>query len=115
MEPAMMDRLIAAHVAAEAAGDPAGAVAVYTDDTEQMVPTRRYYGQDFCVIEHQWIGTVPGTFLGVPGHGRRIAFRLLHAWEFRDGRIRRENVWLDGGSIVAQLTAPAEIGAAGRT
>lgn len=145
MEPAMMDRLITAHLAAEAAGDPAGAVAMYTDDvehdvvgapggpaqgkpaarafyeqlvqdirTEQMVPTRRHYGQDFCVIEHQWVGTVPGTFLGVPGHGRRIAFRLLHVWEFRDGQIRRENVWMDGGSIVAQLTAPVEIGVAGR-
>ncbi len=75
-------------------------------DTEDMTPTRRYYGDDFCVMEHQWSGTVPGTFLGVPGHGRRISFRMLHVWEFRDGRICRENVWLDGGAIVGQLTAP---------
>ncbi|HWM48895.1 MAG TPA: nuclear transport factor 2 family protein [Xanthobacteraceae bacterium] len=75
--------------------------------TETMVPTRRYYGEDFCVQEHQWSGTVPGSFLGVPGRGRHISFRLLHIWEFRDGRISRENVWLDGGSIVAQLTAAA--------
>ena len=27
-------------------------------------------------------------------------------WEFRDGLISRENVWLDGGSIIAQLTTP---------
>jgi len=145
MEPVMMDRLIAAHLEAEIAGDPTAAVAMYTDDvehdvvgfpggpahgkaaarafyehlvevihTEQMVPTRRDYGQDFCVIEHQWIGTVPGAFLGIPGHGRRISFRLLHVWEFRDGRICRENVWLDGGSVVAQLTAPAEVATAGR-
>ena len=46
--------------------------------TEEMVPTRRYYGEDFCVIEHVWKGTVPGTFLGVPGQGKRISFRLLH-------------------------------------
>jgi steroid delta-isomerase-like uncharacterized protein len=72
--------------------------------TETMIPTRRYYGDDFCVQEHQWTGTVPGSFLGVPGGGKRISFRLLHLWEFRDGRISRENVWLDGGSIVAQLT-----------
>ncbi len=38
--------------------------------TEEMVPTRRYYGGDFCVIEHTWKGTVPGTFLGVPGQGK---------------------------------------------
>jgi steroid delta-isomerase-like uncharacterized protein len=77
--------------------------------TEEMVPTRRYYGEDFCVIEHTWSGTVPGAFLGVPGKGKRISFRLLHVWEFRDGLISRENVWLDGGSVVAQLTSDEEI------
>lgn len=74
--------------------------------TEEMIPVRSYYGEDFCVIEHEWTGTVPGAFLGVPGNGRRISFRLLHVFEFRDGRISRENAWLDGGSVVAQLTAP---------
>ena len=131
-----MNRLIDIHVSAEAAGDTAVAVSVYTDDvehdvvgsplgrlvgpdaaqqfyehlmrqirTESMPLTRDYYGDDFCVQEHQWIGTVPGSFMGVPGRGRRISFRMLHVWEFRDGRISRENVWLDGGAIVAQLTA----------
>jgi hypothetical protein len=71
-----------------------------------MIPVRTYHGDDFCVVEHEWIGTVPGAFLGVPGGGRRISFRLLHVWEFRDGLMSRENVWLDGGSIVQQLTAP---------
>ena len=76
--------------------------------TEEMAPTRRYYGEDFCVIEHIWEGTVPGSFLGVPGNGKRISFRMLHLWEFRDGLISRENIWLDGGSIVAQLTSEEE-------
>lgn len=75
--------------------------------TEEMRPTHEYYGDDFCVVEHQWTGTVPGTLLGVPGNGRRISFRMLHVWEFRDGKMSRENVWLDGGGIFAQLTAPA--------
>ena len=44
-------------------------------------------------------------------NGRRISFRLLHVWEFADERISRENVWLDGGNIVAQLTAPEPVGA----
>ncbi len=79
---------------------------VRTIATEEMVPIRGYYGDDFCVIEHQWTGTVPGTFLGVAGRGRRISFRLLHLWEFRDGLISRENVWLDSGAIVQQLTLP---------
>jgi steroid delta-isomerase-like uncharacterized protein len=80
----------------------------FTQDinTESMPLTRSYYGTDFCVTEHQWIGTVPGTFLGVPGNGRRISFRVLHVWEFRDGRISRENAWLDGAGAIAQLTAP---------
>ncbi len=75
--------------------------------TETMVPTHSYYGDDFAVVEHAWTGTVPGSFLGVPGNGKRISFRLLHVWEFREGKISRENVWLDGASIVAQLTADA--------
>jgi steroid delta-isomerase-like uncharacterized protein len=72
--------------------------------TEEMVPSRSYYGDDFCVIEHQWTGTVPGQFLGVEGNGRRVSFRMLHVWEFQDGLISRENVWLDSGAIVQQLT-----------
>lgn len=71
--------------------------------TEAMVPTHSYYGDEFCVVEHDWTGTVPGEFLGIPGNGRRITFRLLHLWEFRDGKISRENVWLDGAAIAAQL------------
>jgi steroid delta-isomerase-like uncharacterized protein len=74
--------------------------------TEEMIPIRSHYGDDFCVIEHEWTGTVPGTFLGVEGHGRRISFRMLHVWEFRDGLISRENVWFDDGAILRQLSTP---------
>lgn len=82
--------------------------------TETMTPVRRYDGDDFCVIEHDWTGTVPGEFLGIDGHGRRITFRMIHVWEFRDGLISRENVWLDGASIVSQLTAPVATANDGR-
>jgi steroid delta-isomerase-like uncharacterized protein len=74
--------------------------------TDRMDVNHCWYGDDFCVIEHQWHGSVPGEFLGIPGNGRRITFRVLHVWEFKDDRICRENVWLDGNSIVSQLTAP---------
>ena len=77
-------------------------------NTERMDVNHAWYGEDFCVIEHQWHGTVPGEFLGIAGHGRRISFRMLHVWEFKDGRMSRENVWLDGNAIVAQLGAPDE-------
>jgi steroid delta-isomerase-like uncharacterized protein len=134
MDREQMDRLVEAHLEAEAAGDSAGCVAVYTDDvehdlvgapdgplygraeaqgfyehlvqdirTEEMVPVRGYYGDDFCVIEHEWRGRIPGSLLGVEGGGRRLSFRVLHIWEFRDGLISRENVWLDALAILNQL------------
>jgi steroid delta-isomerase-like uncharacterized protein len=73
--------------------------------TESMAVTKVLYGDDFCVLEHDTTGSVPGVFMGVPGHGKRITFRLLHVFEFRDGRISRENVWIDGGTAIAQLTS----------
>jgi len=133
-----MDNLIKAHIEAEMAGDPARAVAMYTEDvehdvvgfpggpasdkqgarrfyeylvrnfhTEEMTPVRRYYGENFSVIEHECTGTVPGDFMGVAGNNRRVTFRMLHVWEFRDGKICRENVWLDDGDILGQLAASA--------
>ena len=136
MERAEMDRLITTHLAAEAAADLEGCVAVYTNDVVHDVvgaPTgpvvgpdaakgfyayltanitgdaravnNSWYGEDFCVVEHQWTGTVPGEFLGIPGNGKPVDFRMLHIWEFKDGLMSRENVWIDGGAIIAQLTA----------
>src|SRR6188508_1037378 len=52
--------------------------------TESMEPVHNWYGPDFAVLEHEWKGMVPGSFLGVPGNGKHITFRLLHIWEFRD-------------------------------
>ena len=72
--------------------------------TEEEHPTRRYVADDALVLDQLMTGTVTGTFLGLPGDGRRITFRILHVFEFRDGLISRENVWLDGGSIVQQLS-----------
>ena len=60
---------------------------------------------DALVLEQQMTGTVIGEMLGIPGNGRRITFRILHVFEFRDGLISREQVWLDTAAIVAQLTA----------
>jgi steroid delta-isomerase-like uncharacterized protein len=78
--------------------------------TDRMDVNHAWYGENFCVIEHQWSGTVPGTFLGIAGHGRPISFRMLHVWEFKDGRISRENVWLDGNAIVEQLAGAELVG-----
>lgn len=131
-----MKELIEQHIAAEMAGDTAGAVSVYTDDiehdvvgsptgplhgpaaaqgfydhlvadidNERMTAIREQYGEDFCVVEHECTAVVKGAFLGIPGNGRRVTFRMLHVWDFNDNAISREQVWLDGGTIAAQLTA----------
>lgn len=74
---------------------------------EKVTTLRRYYGPDFVVDESLWEGTAPGTPFGIPGHGRHLAFRLLHIFDMTpDGQIKRENVWLDFASILQQLNAP---------
>lgn len=74
---------------------------------EGMAATRTLHGQDFCVVEHMATGRFPDGFMGAPGGDRQVAFRMLHVFEFRGDAICRENVWLDGGAIVAQLTGAA--------
>ena len=73
--------------------------------TEEEHPSRRYFAGDAMIIDQMMTGSVPGTFLGMPGNGRRVTFRILHIFEFKDDLISRENVWLDGGSIQQQLSA----------
>lgn len=73
--------------------------------THEMRLTKARYGTDFCTVEHLATVTVEGTFMGIPGNGREVSFRMLHVWDFRDGRISGEQIWLDGGAIAAQLTA----------
>ena len=121
-----MCRLIEAHLEAEAIGDAAGCVAVYTEDAEhdvvgaphgplrgrdearrfyerlfreitldELIPIRSYFGEDFCVMEHEWVATLMGPFLGLVGSGRQVSLRVLHVWEFRDGSISRCNAWMD--------------------
>jgi hypothetical protein len=52
--------------------------------------------------------------MGIPGHGRRISIRVLHVFEFRDGLISRENVWIDAGPAIGQLTSQAAAETSGR-
>ncbi len=65
---------------------------------------RRLHGENFLVDESQWRGAAAGHPFGMDGRGRPLEFRLLHVVEFSDdGRIRRENVWLDFPAIMRQL------------
>jgi steroid delta-isomerase-like uncharacterized protein len=65
----------------------------------------RLYGENFVVDDKIWTARVVGQFLGIPGHGHQISIRVLHVLEFRDGLISRENVWIDAGAAIAQLTS----------
>jgi len=72
--------------------------------TEGEEVLRRYFTDDSMILEQIMTGAVIGSMLGLPGNGRRISFRILHVFEFRDGLISRENVWLDSAAIVCQLS-----------
>lgn len=72
--------------------------------TEDEQPTHRYWTDDAMILDQMMTGTVTGSMLGMPGNGRRITFRILHVFEFTDGLISRENVWLDGAAIQQQLS-----------
>ena len=72
---------------------------------EGVEPLRRYYGKNFLVDEVLYTGDADGALFGLDGHWGRVSFRLLHVVEFRDGRMARENVWLDIETIRHQLLA----------
>jgi len=73
-----------------------------TEDEQQI---NRYFDGDTMILEQMMTGAVIGEMVGIPGNGRRISFRILHVFDFRDGLISREQVWIDSGAIVGQLTA----------
>jgi ketosteroid isomerase-like protein len=97
-------------------GDPAGVLrgraaieprykelftALEEDSFESL---RRYHGADFFVDESRFVGRAIGPFMGFPGGNAPVDFRIMHVCEFRDGKISREQVWMDVGALVQQLT-----------
>ena len=73
--------------------------------TEKEEPLHRWFAGDTMLLEQRMTGTVIGQMLGIPGDGRRVTFGIFHVFEFAGGLISREQVWIDSGAIVAQLTA----------
>jgi ketosteroid isomerase-like protein len=68
-----------------------------------VVPLHRYYGENVLVDEVIWEARAVGRPFGIDGRDRPVSVRLLHVFEFRDGLISRENVWLDWVAFAAQL------------
>lgn len=73
--------------------------------TEEETPLHRWFSGDTMLLEQMMTGTVIGEMLGIPGNGRRISFQIFHVFEFTGDLISREQVWIDTGAVVAQLTA----------
>ena len=78
---------------------------LFADLADGKIETvRRLYGDDFLVDESVWRGKAVGRPFGLEGRDRPLEFRLLHIVEYApDGRMKRENVWLDLASILQQL------------
>lgn len=71
---------------------------------ERATPLRRLYGPDFLIDETLWEGRVEdGRPFLCDGKSGKVAFRLLHVFEFRGGKISREQVWCDLATIQRQL------------
>jgi ketosteroid isomerase-like protein len=71
---------------------------------ESVEPLRRYYGDGFLVDESLWHGRIEdGRPFLLDGRSGEVSFRLLHVFEFRDGKICREQVWCDLAAIQRQL------------
>jgi predicted ester cyclase len=83
--------------------------ALFADISDSKVTcTKRLYGDNFLVDESMVEATAKGRPFGLIGNGRPVRFRLLHVIEFAgDGKIQRENVWVDLGAMIQQLPLEA--------
>jgi uncharacterized protein len=81
----------------------------FADFAESKVTgVKRLYGDNFLVDESFVESAAAGRPFGMEGKGRPVRFRLLHVIEFAgDGKIQRENVWVDLAAIMHQLRPEA--------
>ncbi len=71
---------------------------------ESVTPLKRYYGDDFIIDETLWSGEIfDGSPFLCAGKKGKVSFRLLHIFEFKDGKISREQAWCDLAAIQRQL------------
>lgn len=73
---------------------------------EGVTPLKRYYGDDFVVDETMWHGDIlDGSVFLCDGKSGKVSFRLLHIFEFQNGKIAREQAWCDLAALQRQLQA----------
>ncbi|MBY0275757.1 nuclear transport factor 2 family protein [Candidatus Binatia bacterium] len=76
---------------------------------ESVTSIRRLYGDDFMVDETLWHGRIEdGSIFLCDGRSGPVSFRLLHVFEFAEGKIAREAAWCDLAAIQRQLGASSE-------
>jgi predicted ester cyclase len=81
------------------------------DDLEEGKTTtiRRLQGHNNVVDETLWEGRATGRPFGIEGNNRQLSFRLLHIVDFNsEGKIQKEQFWLDVANMMQQLQAPPE-------
>ncbi|MBF5043465.1 hypothetical protein FGE12_13790 [Aggregicoccus sp. 17bor-14] len=62
-----------------------------------------HYLPNALVMDRQLCGCVHGASFGLAGDAREASLRVVQVFEFQDGRLRRETVWLDGEALCRQL------------
>jgi uncharacterized protein len=70
---------------------------------DRFEPVRRWYGESHAVDEAILHATADGHPFGLDGRGRPVSARMLHIFDFEDGRISRESAWLDMAAVQQQL------------
>lgn len=69
-----------------------------------LPPTGKTISIPYCNVLKIEAGRISSAHIYVDQLGFMAQLGLLHVFEFRDGLIFRENVWLDAASAIAQLT-----------
>lgn len=67
----------------------------------------RLYGEDHVVFDIECDAEISGEVANRPEKKGTSTFRVLHIFEFRDGKISRENVWADFVTMAQNFT-PSE-------
>jgi uncharacterized protein len=70
---------------------------------KRLETVRRWYGDDHAVDEAILHATAEGHPFGLDGRGRPVSVRMLHIFDFANGRISRESAWLDMAAVQEQL------------
>lgn len=71
---------------------------------EKAAPVRRLYGEDFLTDETTWHRYVnDGRSFLCNGKSGQVSLRLLHAFNYRGGKVSRGRAWCEMAALQQQL------------